>query len=105
LLLGLSVPVFILMIWAAYVAMERRDEEAYFERWGEHRDTAAARVQAENAKSEAARSAAFESMSETERNCLGMYLKYNDVPASKLTMSQIRQIEACQGLGLYHELR
>ena len=44
-------------------------------------------------------------LSETARNCLGMYLKYGDEKVSNLTMSQIQGIETCQSLGLYHDLQ
>ena len=47
----------------------------------------------------------IDALTDTQRNCLGMYLKYGDVPASKLTMGQIRQIDSCQSLGFYHDLR
>jgi hypothetical protein len=104
LLLGLAGVLLVLLIWAVLAAVDRRDEEAYFEMFHEHRDHAAAAVQEQNAKSDAARLAAIESLSETQLNCLGMYLKYGNVPISKLTMSQIRQIEDCQTRGLYHDL-
>jgi hypothetical protein len=38
-----------------------------------------------------------------ECNCLGMFLKYDRVSASELTMSQVPGIQACQALGLYHD--
>jgi hypothetical protein len=43
-------------------------------------------------------------MSDIERNCLGMYLKYDRVKISDLTMTQLQGIHSCQSLGLYHDL-
>jgi hypothetical protein len=48
--------------------------------------------------------AKIDAMTDTERNCLGMWLKYNDVKASELTYSQAKQIQACDSLGMYHDL-
>ncbi|HEY1755241.1 MAG TPA: hypothetical protein VGG72_07575 [Bryobacteraceae bacterium] len=44
-------------------------------------------------------------LSDIERNCLGMYLKYGDSSASSLTVNQAQGVEACQALGLFHDLR
>ena len=42
---------------------------------------------------------AAKQLTDIERNCLGMYLKYGDVKASNLTMSQIDGNRHCQDLG------
>src|SRR5437016_1794974 len=57
-----------------------------------------------NGSASAERARRLSALSETERNCLGMYLKYDRVSLSDLTMSQIQRIQLCQSLGLYHDL-
>jgi len=49
--------------------------------------------------------ARISALTDTQRNCLGMFLKYDRVPMSDLTASQFRGIQACQSLGLYHDLK
>jgi hypothetical protein len=51
------------------------------------------------------RDAAIEAMSAMERNCFGMWLKYERTPISELTITQLRGIQTCEALGLYHDLK
>ena len=50
----------------------------------------------------AAEVAAMESMGPSTRRCYDAYLLFHATSASALTMTQTREIQACQDLGLYH---
>jgi hypothetical protein len=44
-------------------------------------------------------------MSSKERGCLVLWLKTSDEKISNLTIQQTQQIQFCQSLGLYQDLK